>query len=85
MREEVEKSLRELKRALANFIGKSNVFFSKGYLNSDGKKALVRLIKMAAKASPELKVKLVRAYKKGDEVTVLRTVMSMMEELNWGD
>ncbi|OYT61986.1 MAG: hypothetical protein B6U69_02585 [Thermofilum sp. ex4484_15] len=78
-RKSEEGNLTELRRMLVNFSNRREEFFSKGYLNSDGKKAMVRMIKVAAKASPYIKVKLINAYRKGDEITISRAIGAIID------
>ena len=63
----------EILRAVRSFRRKQQVYFSKGYLNSDGKKALVAIIKRCVRLKPSTKKFLYDKFKEGslDKVLVL--------------
>jgi len=72
----------ELERTIEDFMRKRDKMFSKGFLNSDGMKALVRILKMAVRAGLIDKSSGISRYLKSrEEGEVLAILLSLEERL----
>ncbi len=61
---------KEVLRMIDDFRLNHEAFFSKGYLNSDGKRALLRLLRASLQISYDLKGFALKRFKNGSETDV---------------
>ncbi len=63
---------------IADFRSNRETFFSKGYLNSDGKKAVLRLLRAGLQIAFDLKGYALKKYKAGSEPDI-EAILSELE------
>lgn len=76
-----EREIVEILRSVKSFRNKQRIFFSKGYINSDGKKALIPIIKRCVRVKPALKKYLYEKFKEGSLERILQLLDYIEENL----
>lgn len=76
-RPEVRAQAKEVLRMIGDFRSNREAFFSKGYLNSDGKRAFIRLLRTGLQLSFNLKGYALKRYRRGSE----QDIESILTEL----
>ena len=71
----------EIKRAIRDLLSKLDVMSSKGELNSDGIKALVRILKLLNRSGMRSEAeKLERKLRRGKDVETIASLLLQLEE-----
>ncbi len=61
---------KEVLRMIEDFRARREVFFSRGYLNSDGRRAFIRLLRAGLQITYDLKGFAAKRYRRGSELDI---------------
>lgn len=75
---------KEVLRMIDDFRLNHEAFFSKGYLNSDGKRALMRLMRASLQIAYDLKGFTLKRFKNGSEPNIETILAEIETRLNSG-